>query len=154
MGIVTESGKIPALFHPYTAEPSVECRSRDTQRFCQFFFGEQQFAFATGSMIVVRAIEILGNVHVFHPQFSVGKITESIHQTGLSQTDGLDFSARQHDTGSVSVQKLIVKRGTFVFDVYGRLFYLLALLFFSSFCCLFCTLVLHFASFTASLNTT
>jgi hypothetical protein len=68
-------------------------------------------------MIVIRAIEILRNVHVLYPQFSTGKETESIYQTGLSLPDGLDFRSGQHNSGRVRIDKFIIERRPLVLDI-------------------------------------
>jgi hypothetical protein len=56
-------------------------------------------------------------VHVLYPQFSTGKETESIYQTGLSLPDGLDFRSGQHNSGRVRIDKFIIERRPLVLDI-------------------------------------
>ena len=53
-------------------------------------------------------------MHVLHPKFSTDEITIRINQTSLSQTNGLDFRTRQHNTGGICIYELVVKRSSFI----------------------------------------
>ena len=53
----------------------------------EFFAVQQQFAIASGGVVVVRAVEIFGYVHVLDPQLAVVHIAECIGQTGFAQSD-------------------------------------------------------------------
>ena len=83
-------------------------RLRITFELAKLLTREQQFAVTTRGVIVVRAIEILCDMHVLHPQLTPHEVTKRIHQAGLAHADGLDFRACQDNAGRVGVDKFVV----------------------------------------------
>ena len=84
---------------------------------CYLLAVEQKFAVASGGVIVVSAVEILGDIHVFHPDLTVVHIAESIGQRGFALADRLDFRSGQHKASGESVTYGIVEGGTSVLYV-------------------------------------
>lgn len=62
-------------------------------------------------------------MHIFHPQFTVRKVTERIYQTCFSQPDGFNFSACKHDAGRIGINQCVIERGTLIFYIYRSLFH-------------------------------
>jgi hypothetical protein len=69
-------------------------------------------------MVIVRAIEILGNVHILDPQLFIYESTISIDKADLRQPYRFYFGARQHNTCRKSLGKDIVKRSPAVLYIY------------------------------------
>jgi hypothetical protein len=65
-------------------------------------------------VVVVRAVEIFGDVHIFDPNLTIVDIAERIDQGGFSLANRLDFRARQHQSGGKRVADGIVKRSATV----------------------------------------
>ncbi len=87
-------------------------------QFVDFFSIQQKLSVSPGSMIIVGAIEILGNVHVLYPHFSSNNEAICVDQAGLSQAYALYFSACEYDARREFVHQEVVKLGLTVFDVY------------------------------------
>lgn len=79
---------------------------------------KKQLALAALGVVVVGAVEELGDVHILHPDLAVVDITISVHKTGLAQADALYLRAGEHYAGRESVRDGIVKPCAAVFDVY------------------------------------
>lgn len=84
---------------------------------CDFFLVEQQFAVATGYVVVVGAVEVFCNVHVFYPHFAFVNVAKCVDERCFALSDGFDFGAGEHDSGCVGVADGVVKRSTAVFYV-------------------------------------
>ena len=93
-------------------------RANGRLQFADFLAVEQQFAVAAGVVVVVRPVEILGDVHVFHPDFALLDDAKRIHQARLSLADGLDFRPGQNDTRRKRVEQLVVERCPFILNRY------------------------------------
>ena len=57
-------------------------------------------------------------MHILHPKFATDKIAISINQTGLSQTDGLDFCTRKYNTSCIRIDKFVIERCSFILYIY------------------------------------
>ena len=79
---------------------------------------EQQLAVAPCRVVVVRAIEIFGHVHILHPQFVAYEYAVAIDKAHLGEAYGLYLGTCEHNAGSVGIGYDIVERGTFVLYVY------------------------------------
>ena len=79
---------------------------------------EQQLAVAARRVVVVRPIEILGNVHVLHPQLIVYECAVGVDKARLGLPYRLYLRSRQHQAGRKGLGKDIVERGTLVLYVY------------------------------------
>ena len=84
---------------------------------------EEEFAVTAGGVVVVGAVEVLGDIHVLDPNFTANDGTISIHQTGLTKADALDFGASEDESCGVFLHQVIVKLGLAVLDVDGLLFF-------------------------------
>ncbi|OAV75301.1 hypothetical protein Barb7_01091 [Bacteroidales bacterium Barb7] len=69
-------------------------------------------------MVVIRAIEVFGNVHILHPYLAFFRNTISIHETCLSQADGLYLRTGQHHTGRVRFEQFVIERCPLVLYLY------------------------------------
>lgn len=68
-------------------------------------------------MVVVGAVEILGDVHTLDPDLAVLHEAISVGQRCAAFADRLDLGAREHESGGESVADLIIEMGAFVFDI-------------------------------------
>lgn len=73
-------------------------------------------------MIVVGSARILGDVHVFHPDFSIVDETKGIDQRGFAVTDAFDLCAGQYDARHKLVDHLVVEGGALVLDAHALRF--------------------------------
>ena len=62
-------------------------------------------------------------MHVLHPQFTIGKVAERVHQTCFSQTDGLDLRTGEHNARSIGIYHFIIECGALIFNIYRSLFH-------------------------------
>ena len=69
---------------------------------------QQQLAVALGVVVVVRSPPVLGDVHAAHEQLAAVEVAVGIHQAGLAGAYRLDLGARQHDSGRVGLEELVV----------------------------------------------
>ena len=56
-------------------------------RVSRFLFVEQEFAVATGGVVVVSAVEIFGYIHVFDPYLALVDIAECVGERSFALTD-------------------------------------------------------------------
>lgn len=61
-------------------------------------------------------------MHVLHPQFTIGKVAERVHQTCFSQTDGLDLRTGEHNARSIGIYQFIIECGTLILIFTGACF--------------------------------
>ncbi len=78
---------------------------------------EQELAVAARGVIVVRAVEVFGNIHVFDPHLASVDDAIGIGQRGLSLTYRLDLSARQHYAGRKRLGDSVVKSSSTILYV-------------------------------------
>ena len=79
---------------------------------------EQQLAVAARRVVVVRAVEIFGDIHVLNPYLAVVDVAERVVQPRFAQPDRFDFGPRQYDAGIERIEQLVVERGPFVANIY------------------------------------
>lgn len=91
--------------------------------FLDFLFVEQEFAVAADIVVVVRSVEVFGDVHVLDPDGVVGDVAVGVGQRGFTLADCLDFRAGQYDTGGKRVGNFVVEVGSTVFYVDFREFH-------------------------------
>ena len=70
---------------------------------------KQELAVAAFGVVVVSAVKIFGDIHVFYPDLSVVDITECIDKACLTQAYRLYFSAGKHKSCSKCVGNRVVK---------------------------------------------
>ncbi len=87
-------------------------------QFAKLLAVEQQLAVALWIMGVPGSPPVLRNMHVLHIQFTPYKIAVAVHQGGLAGPYGFDFGTSEHYSCGVIVQKLILKTGPAVFNLY------------------------------------
>ena len=87
-----------------------------------FFLVEQEFTIPARGVIIVGSARILGDVHVFHPDFSVVDETKGIDQRGFTVTDAFDLCAGQYDARHKLVDHLVVEGGALVLDAHALRF--------------------------------
>ena len=79
--------------------------------------GEQQFAVAVSSVVVIRAVAVLGDVHVLDPYLPVDDHTIGISQATLALANRLNLGASEHNAGREGLDDLVIKRGLAVLDI-------------------------------------
>lgn len=68
-------------------------------------------------MVVVGAVEVFCNVHVFNPYFAFVDVAKCVDERCFALSDGFDFGACEYDSGGVGVADGVVKRCSAVFYV-------------------------------------
>ena len=84
---------------------------------------EQQLAVAAGGVVVVGAVEVLGDVHVLHPNLAAKDGAVGVHEAGLAQADALDFRARQHHSCRVFLHQEVLELRFTVLNIDGFLLF-------------------------------
>lgn len=82
-----------------------------------FFLVKKQFSITPGFMVVICAVEIFGNIHIFDPHASICDVTKRVDQACLSLPKCFDFSSGQDNAGSKCVGNSIVECCPSVFYV-------------------------------------
>ena len=90
-------------------------------QFAQFASFEEQFPVAARRVVVVRAIEILGHIHIFHPHLLAYEHAIGIDKACLAEPDGFYLGTGEDYTGRIGIGDDIVKRGTFILYIYRNL---------------------------------
>ena len=84
---------------------------------------QQKLAVASCGVIIIGAVEILGDVHVLHPDFTTKDDTIGIDETGLAETDAFDFRSGKDKACCVFINQVVVEFGLAILDVDGSLLF-------------------------------
>ena len=78
---------------------------------------KEQFAVAMGGVIIVRAVAVLGNIHILDPDLAIDDHAISIGQATLALTDGFNLGSRKHNAGCEGLNNLVVERRLAILDI-------------------------------------
>lgn len=81
---------------------------------------EQQFAVATGGVVVVAAEIVGGNIHILHPHLAIVDEAECVDEGGLACTDALDLCAGEDNARGEAVDDMVFVLRTLVLNVDAR----------------------------------
>lgn len=78
---------------------------------------EQKFAVASGSMVVVAAEVVRGNIHIFDPHLAVKNEAERVDERSLPGAYAFDLCTGKDDARHPAVNDEVIMFGTLVLDV-------------------------------------